>query len=269
MKRLFTLHLIIYIFFSLLGTKETKAQPYTGGSGLIHVPSADMDKEGTARIGVHFLNKEFTPEAFVYEGQKYHTMSHYLSITPFRWIEMSYTCTLMKSMKDKYGVDDPNAVGLYRKDRYFSLKLQPIREKPDKWWPSVAVGFNDRFWSDKGQKTASSIGNNFFANYYVAASKHFSIRRNMLGVHLAYRKWKREENAEWNGVAGGITFQPAFYPELRFIAEYTGNDINVGVDCLLWRYVFLQGSLQNGRYFSGGICLKINLLGKRNGVTQQ
>lgn len=267
MKHPFKLY-ILYMVFATMNTLEARAQMYTGGSGLIHVPSADMDSEGTARVGAHFLNREFTPGALVFEGNSYHTMTHYLSITPFRWIEIGYTCTLMKSMKDKYGVDDPNAVGLYRKDRYFSLKLQPLRERPGKWWPSVAIGCNDRFWSNKGAKTEYSIGNNFFANYYVAASKHIDLNKNSLGIHLAYRKWRREENAEWNGVVGGVTFQPAFYPDLRFIAEYTGNDIHVGIDCLLWKYLFLQGSLQNGKYFSGGLCLKINLLGKKRTDTK-
>lgn len=72
------------------------AQQYTGMSGLIHVPSGEMDEAGEARIGVHFLNKEFTPEkGFNYEG-KYNTLSHYLSITPFSWLEIGYTCTLQK-----------------------------------------------------------------------------------------------------------------------------------------------------------------------------
>ena len=78
------------------------AQQYTGMSGLIHVPSADMDESGVARVGAHFLNREFTPDVgFDYEG-KYHTISHYLSITPFRWMEIGYTCTLQKGRKILY-----------------------------------------------------------------------------------------------------------------------------------------------------------------------
>lgn len=51
---------------------------YTGMSGLIHVPSADMGEEGEARAGVHFLNREFTPNVLTYKGDKYHTMGYYL-----------------------------------------------------------------------------------------------------------------------------------------------------------------------------------------------
>lgn len=40
---------------ALLFSVPAVAQQYTGMSGLIHVPSADMGEEGEARAGVHFL----------------------------------------------------------------------------------------------------------------------------------------------------------------------------------------------------------------------
>lgn len=76
-------------------------------SGLIHVPSADMNKEGEARIGGHFLNRELLPdEAFFFRGSKYHSTTHYLSITPFSWMELAYTCTLMKGYKNAENLED-------------------------------------------------------------------------------------------------------------------------------------------------------------------
>ena len=48
------------------------AQQYTGISGLIHVPSADMRHEGDACIGIHNLNKNMLPDVgFTYNGEKY------------------------------------------------------------------------------------------------------------------------------------------------------------------------------------------------------
>lgn len=82
---------IMGCFMALLFSVPAVAQQYTGMSGLIHVPSADMGEEGEARAGVHFLNREFTPNVLTYKGDKYHTMSYYLSITPFRWMEIAYT----------------------------------------------------------------------------------------------------------------------------------------------------------------------------------
>ncbi|MDO4181541.1 MAG: YjbH domain-containing protein [Bacteroidales bacterium] len=248
--------ILIMIALSIIGL-SLFAQQYTGMSGLIHVPSAEMDKEGDARVGVHFLNREFSPNNF-----SYHTTTHYLSITPFSWVEIGYTCTLMKGIK----VIDGNATdgGYSHKDRYFSVKIQPIKE--GRWWPSVAVGTNDPYGTgNKDKLTDEQIargddGNSqYFCNYYVAATKHLYIKQHELGVHLAYRHFKRDYNSKWNGIVGGITCRPSFARNLRAIAEYTGNDLNIGIDCLLWKYFLLQASLQDGRYFSGGVCFRTNL----------
>lgn len=254
---------MLLLVFLWSGYSSASAQLYTGMSGLIHVPSAEMHKEGNARIGMYFLNKEFTPDGkgFAYKGEKYNTTDYYLSITPFWWMEASYTFTLQKTLAE--GRERPK---FNQKDRYFSLKLSPIQEKKGKWWPSVAVGANDFYGTgDKDKLTDEQIargddGNSqYFCNYYVAMSKHLDVKRHELGVHLAYRHFKRNYNNIWNGVVGGITYRPSFAQNLRAIAEYTGNEINVGADCLLWKHLFLQVVLQDGKYFSGGVCFCVNL----------
>lgn len=247
---------LIMIVLSLMSV-SLLAQQYTGMSGLIHTPSAEMDKEGDARVGVHFLNREFSPNNF-----SYHTTTHYLSITPFSWVEIGYTCTLMKGIK----VIDGNVTdgGYSHKDRYFSVKIQPVKE--GRWWPALAIGTNDPYGTgNKDKLTDEQIargddGNSqYFCNYFVAATKHLYIKQHELGVHLAYRHFKRDYNSKWNGIVGGITYRPSFARSLRAIAEYTSNDINIGIDCLLWKYFLLQASLQDGRYFSGGVCFRTNL----------
>ena len=63
---------------------SSSAQQYTGLSGLIHVPSAEMNHEGDAFMGIHFLNKAMTPDTgFLLAGQKYDTYDYYISLTPF------------------------------------------------------------------------------------------------------------------------------------------------------------------------------------------
>ncbi len=232
----------------------SSAQQYTGMSGLIHVPTAEMDKEGDARIGAHFLNREMTPdESYFYSnGKKYHTFSHYISLTPFSWIEVGYTCTLLR----KKSKPNDSSIGHYgQKDRYFSLKLRPLKE--GKWWPAIAVGCND-FWDSRASVSGEG-GELYFGNLYVAASKHIDFGPHEVGVHVAYRHYRRDYNKKWDGAIGGITYRPPFARNLRVMAEYTGNEINAGVDCLLWRHLLLQVSLQDGKYFSGGLCFQMNL----------
>lgn len=244
------------------------AQQYTGMSGLIHVPSADMDDAGEARIGVHFLNKKFTPNmGFLFEGEKYNTLCHYLSITPFSWLEVGYTCTLQKARPiNNDWVELDGKPRLRGKDRYFSIKLQPLKE--GKWWPAIAVGSNDPYSTGNPRGTiyeGLSSGDDsgkpqYFSNFYVAATKHFDLKGHKLGFHLAYRYWRRTYNRKWNGPVGGITYQPSFQQNLRLIVEYTGDDVNVGIDWKLWKHLLLQASLQNGKYFTGGLAFCLNLL---------
>lgn len=247
-----------------MGATSIRAQQYTGLNGLIHVPSAEMDKVGTARIGAHFLNREFTPEKGFNFGGKYHTMSHYLSLTAFSWLQIGYTCTLQKGLPRKpSGKAMEGSAKLRFKDRYFSIKVQPLRERAGKWWPSVALGANDPYSTGGGgaNDTPADDGKSmYFSNYFVAASKHLDWKGHRLGLHVAYRHWKRGYNDKWNGPVGGVTYQPSFQQNLRLIAEYTGDDVNVGFDWKLWKHLLIQSSLQNGKYFSGGLCFCIQLL---------
>lgn len=70
---------MLLLVFLWAGCLSASAQLYTGLSGLINTPSADMNEEGTARIGGYFMNKHFTPDddgryGFIYDGEKYNTV---------------------------------------------------------------------------------------------------------------------------------------------------------------------------------------------------
>ncbi len=233
------------------------AQQYTGLSGLINTPSADMNKEGNAWIGCYFMGSHFTPEddgtyGFIYDGEKYNTMDFYVSVTPFKWVEIAYTFTLFKTLIDGYDKPKYN-----QKDRYFSVKLNPLRE--GKYNPAIVIGANDFVGSPTKRHNVGGSGAGYFANYFVAATKHFDYGGHNIGLNVAYRYCPNVYNKKWEGVVGGITYTPPFAQNLRAIAEYTGNEINVGVDCLLWKHLLLQAVMQDGRYFSGGICYQTNL----------
>ena len=231
------------------------AQQYAGTSGLIHIPSAEMHHEGDAFIGAHFLNKEMMPDkGFLYEGEKYNTFDYYIALTPFSWLELSYVCTERIRAKDEQTGDIQ-----WSKDRYASVKIQPLKEGKD--YPGVAIGCNDIatsiFYADQPDVQL------YFMNWYVTATKNFDLGGNKLGVTLAYRYYLRAYNSKWNGIVGGITFRPKFFPQGRLIAEYSGNEFLLGADALLWQHLRLQVSLKNFKYVNAGLCLQLNLLGKK------
>ncbi len=80
-------------------------------------------------------------------------------------------------------------------------------------------------------------------NYYVAMTKRIHFGQHELGIHLAYRYYNVEYNKKWNGVVGGVTYWPGFVKNLRFIAEYTGDNVNVNFDWKLWKHLLIQSSL--------------------------
>jgi len=243
--------MVVLLAVLLLSPTPMKAQQALGTPGLIHVPTAEMDSAGVARIGVHYVNKHMIPDEMVCDGEKFNSLTNYLSITPFSWVELSYGYTLWKMHRN---LRKANPTGFYSKDRYFSLRIQPLKENA--WWPSVVIGGND-VW---GSGESGESGSNFYRNYYLALSKHLDLGGNLIGGHLAYRHWKLDSNSRWNGVVGGLTFQPAFYPKLRLMGEYDGWGVNAGADCEVFRYVLLQLSFQQCKYLSAGLCLRIGLL---------
>lgn len=248
--------MLLSVFLSA-GCLSSPAQLYTGLSGLINTPSAEMSEEGTARVGGYFMSKHFTPDddgryGFVYDGRKYNTADFYLSVTPFKWIELGYTFTLQKSLLEGYDKPKYN-----QKDRYFSVKLNPLRE--GRYHPAIAIGSNDFIGSPTKRHGHGGSGAGYFCNYYVVATKHFKPAGHQIGINLAYRYCPTVYSEKWEGVVGGVTWQPKWVPNLRAIAEYTGNEINIGADCLLWRHLFLQVVLQDGKHFSGGVCCQVNL----------
>lgn len=225
-RKMKNLQWILFPIFLWIGYTSVYAQQYTGMSGLIHVPTAEMDDTGEARIGIHFLNKKFTPDSFSNKEGKYHTFSHYLSITPFSWVEIGYTCTFQKDIKN-YGSEGETKMGYYFKDRYFSVKLQPLKEKSDKWWPSIAIGTNDPVGSNNYKTINGRERNMHFSNFYIAATKHLDLKGHSLGFHVAYRHWKRSYNSKWNSPVGGITYQPSFQKNLRVIPNFDYMEENI------------------------------------------
>lgn len=241
-------------FFMLMlavATIQSGAQQYIGFEGMIHVPTADMDTVGIARVGAHYLPKRMMPDKMLYDGEKFNSLTNYLSITPFKWIEVGYGYTLWKMHKN---LDKKNKSGFYSKDRYFSVKLQLLKE--NKWWPSVAVGGNDVWGSSDDGKS----GSNYYRNSFASLSKHYSFRDNIFGAHVTYRHWMRSYNHKWQGVVGGVTFQPSFYRPLRTMVEWDGNEVNIGADCRLFKYLLIQCALIDFKNINGGLCLYIPLI---------
>lgn len=242
---------IVFSCLFLCCTFMLSAQLTYGTTGLLHAPSAEMQKDKTVMLGANFLNQEITPPNWYY-----HTYNYYLNVTILPWLEVAYTCTLFKA--EALGLGPYGYSGFTNQDRYFSVRLRALKE--GQFWkhmPAVVLGSSDPFTSTGGV-IASSEGNGYFSRFYLAATKHVNIGSETIGVHLSYL-YNRRKAYKLNGVAGGITYNPSFHPQLRLIAEYDSKDFALGATYLLFNHLHAQVEMQRMKYITGGLTYKIYL----------
>jgi len=224
-----------------------------GTTGLLHAPSAEMQRDKTFMVGGNFLNKELTPPTWYY-----HTYNYFLSVTIFPFLEIAYTCTLFKA--EALGLKPYGYSGFTNQDRYFSARLRVLKEGQFwKYMPAVVLGTSDPFTSSGGGQVSTTEGNGYYSRFYIAASKQIPVAgKEEVGVHLSYLYNDRKEY-KLNGFALGVTYNPSFHPQLRMIAEYDSKDFALGATYLLFKHLHVQVEMQRMKYFSGGLTYKIHL----------
>ena len=245
-KRIFFITLLIGVPSML------SAQLTYGTTGLLHAPSAEMQRDKTVMLGGNFMNKEITPPTWYY-----HTYNYFLNVTILPWIEVAYTCTLFKA--EALGLTPYGYSGFTNQDRYFSVRLRALKEGQFwKYMPAVVLGTSDPFTSSGGGSVGSTEGNGYFSRFYIAGTRHFTIGTEVIGVHISYLYNKRKEY-KLNGMAAGVSYNPTFAPDLRVIAEYDSKDIALGATYLLFGHLQMQVELQKMKYFTGGLCFQFRL----------
>ena len=258
MKRIFVLSGLLLALASSL-----KAQYTYGTTGLLHMPTADMQKDKTFMAGGGYLNKHATPARW-----KYNTWNYYINITFFPWMEVAYTCTIF----DEWARG--GKVYMKNQDRFFSGRLRLWKEG---WWkewtPQIVVGGNDVLHDSAdgmniGTVEGSGIsGNTFFQRYYMAATKNFHWHGEW-GIHATYVYSKRIGH-KYNGLAVGLDYkfnlpQSSVLNKaingLNLMAEYDSKSMNIGATYTLWKdHIHIIGELYQYRYPSIGAYFKIHL----------
>lgn len=67
------------------------AQHSMGVTGLLNIPTADMQADGTFMVGANYLPEQMLPEHWDYNSGNY-----FLNMTFLPCLEIGYRCTLMK-----------------------------------------------------------------------------------------------------------------------------------------------------------------------------
>jgi len=260
---------IVLLLLALFCSK-LYAQYLYGTTGLLQMPTAQMQNDKTFMFGGGVLSPEIIPSKEWWGN--YYTFNYYVNITIFPWLEVGYNCVLVKAKPGIYHWV-PSTYGRFvNQDRSFHGRLRVWKEG---WWkewiPQIVIGANDPTtgsW-DGGVASDDERYNGFFCRYYIAATKHWEFEKyGNLGVHIAYIYNKKDVH-RLNGPAIGVNFRfqlPTGHflakaiNNLNLMAEYDSRTINCGLEYSFWKdYINTVVELNRCRYFSSGIVFKIHL----------
>lgn len=198
-------------FFSL---PILKAQQLIGSTGLLNIPTADMKREATFQGGVSVFSKDVMHSTY-----NYGTGIYYVSFAPFSFIEGTLRETFLKKRNEKTG-----KLKIFNQDRSSTIRVRPIAEKENRWWPSIVLGTNDIY----------ALGDSPYSAIYAVATKHFNLGNlGRVGLTLGYSDLIRGGNV-YNGTFGGIDYQPFAQKSFHIMADYDTRGFNIGVTGQLW-----------------------------------
>lgn len=260
----------LLLFLLAAGTVRLYAQFMYGTTGLLQMPTAEMQRDKTFMFGGGVLNPEIIPSKEWWGN--YYTLNYYLNVTIFPWLEVGYNCVLVKAKPGIYHWV-PSTYGKFvNQDRSFHGRLRVWKEG---WWkewtPQVVVGLNDPTsgsW-DGGSSSNDQRHNGFFCRYYIAATKHLSFKEyGTLGIHAAYVYNEKEIN-HLNGPCLGANYrfevpESSFWNKLlngaTLMAEYDSQSVNIGGSYSLWKErINIVGELHQCKHPSVGLYFKIHL----------
>lgn len=182
---------IIYFLLLLVMGGKIHAQAMYGTTGLLHAPTAEMQKDKTILIGGSMIDHNIYRSGYWNSHKEYnpYTYNYYLNITFFPWLEVAYTCTLVKGVP---GWPQQTLGKFVNQDRSFHFRLRAWKEG---WWkswtPQIVLGANDpgsHANHGGGNITFDNVGENtnYLTRFYFAATKHFIFQRwGTLGVHAS------------------------------------------------------------------------------------
>ena len=230
-----------FIFILTLFFYKVEAQYSMGVTGLLNIPTADMQPDGTVMLGGNYLPKEMLPTHWDYNSGNY-----FVNATFFPWLELAYRCTLMK-------VEE---TGKWNQDRSVSIRLRPLKE--GKWWPAIVIGSNDVLTTNELNTFKDPGGTRYFSSVFAVGTKHFLLGGHDWGVtiggHIPFRSASTRK-----GVFGGVQYRPAFFRDFSLMAEYDSDAVNVGASVRLFGHLSAHVFCYDFKNVCGGLRYEVEL----------
>ncbi|SOD98340.1 YjbH domain-containing protein [Spirosoma fluviale] len=236
----------------------------SGKSGLMYIPSADVQEEGTFTVGY-----AYSPSRYAIKYNRTNSESiYFISLVVLSRLEINVNLLRPNGMAPRSSVGfAAEGIG----DRQIDLKYVFMTEKTR--WPSVALILSAPFGIDN-----SLITNALVATKHVKLSKiidaGFTV--GMGSPYSLYRSGvKNEENSDiftgytlkdkrdkpyyyLAGPFGGVNLSVANKAGLMF--EWDSQHVNIGLYARLVRHWTLQAGLVNGDQLTFGTSYSLNLL---------
>lgn len=236
----------MYLFFFLfIFSFSAKAQHSLGATGLLNIPSADMQADGTFMMGGNYLPTSLTPDSW-----DYNTGNYFFNITLLPFIEITYRNTLI-DLKNSSEENDA-----WNQDRSVTLRLRLLKEK--KWWPSLVIGSNDILTSKELNMFEDVSANRFFSMIYAVATKHWQFSGHDLGFTLGGNIPIYASGSQ-NIVFAGVQYRPAFCKQASLMVEYDTKAFNFGASIKLFNHLTAHLFCYDGKAISGGLRYEIKL----------
>ena len=230
-----------FIFILTLFFYKVEAQYSMGVTGLLNIPTADMQRDGTVMLGGNYLPKEMLPTHWDYNSGNY-----FVNATFFPWLELAYRCTLMK-------VEE---TGKWNQDRSVSIRLRPLKE--GKWWPAIVIGSNDVLTTNELNTFKDPGGTRYFSSVFAVGTKHFLLGGHDWGItiggHIPFRSASTRK-----GVFGGVQYRPAFFRDFSLMAEYDSDAVNVGASVRLFGHLSAYVFCYDFQNVCGGLRYEMEL----------
>ena len=256
---------ILTIAIGLAGAIVARAQFADCSTGLLQMPTAEMQVDGTFMITTNFLNKHSLPTS----GWTYNTIQYGIYVSFWGRMEVGYVCTIFNDHWK--GSQSREGIWMVNQDRHFTGRICLLREGEFGWdWlPALVVGASDPMTATGGDYTnlegVAGTGNGYFNRNFAVLTKHFQTPWGQIGAHAGYQ-FNFRKDYHINAPCVGVNWQPVWLQQrgildrLDVIAEYDSRTVNLGLIASIWDNHFeAMFELQNFQWVNFGLRYKLRL----------
>ncbi|MBR4585444.1 MAG: YjbH domain-containing protein [Bacteroidales bacterium] len=250
----------------LLGTAALHAQYLDSSTGLLQMPTADMQADGTFMITNNFVNKNALSKRWGYD-----TFQYGFAVSFWKRVEIGYVCTIFNGAWDPRPNKTERQRIIRNQDRHFTGRVLLLREGEFglDWMPALVAGISDPTTGSGGYEYAggdvSGGGNGYFNRNFMVLTKHFQTSWGDLGAHMGYQ-FNRRNDYSINAPCAGVDWKPVWLhrkgilDDVDCIVEFDSRTVNAGVIASVWDNRFeVMFELQNFRWINFGLRYKVRI----------